>query len=80
MWKGRSIESEVAKGGAEGGIGHGQSNDESKGKNAVDQNPAVYGLACKFCVEMKRLWVLRQRGKQQVVGFGHRPTRFVLKC
>ena len=32
----RSIESEVSEGGAEGRVGHGQTNDEAERENAVD--------------------------------------------
>ena len=62
--KSRLIESEVAECGAEGRIRDRQTDDETQRENAVNQNPAVYRFGGEFCVEMKRLWILRQRGEQ----------------
>ena len=54
-----------------------QTDDQPKREDAVDQDLSVLRRAREFRVEMQRLRIQRQRGEQQIVGFGDGSRRLM---
>ena len=62
---------EIRDRGAERRVAHGQSDHQTERKDAVDDALSEFRVLGEFRVEVQRLRIVRQRGKQQIVGLGH---------
>src|SRR5580704_5000550 len=69
MGEARISHAQVGDRGAESSIAHRYSDHQPECEDAVHDALAELGALGKFRIEMERLWIVRQRAKDQVVCF-----------
>ena len=75
----RLIKAKVAQGRPKRGVTDRETNYESQGIYAVNQNLTVDGCFGKFPIQVQGLGIVGQCGDQQVIGFSNCPAGLMLK-
>src|SRR5205085_8984567 len=70
LWKPYFVKAEIGDERAERRVADRYSHGQAEGEATVDEDLAELTRFCRFCIQVHRLRVMRQRADQKIVGLG----------